>query len=276
MPLLRRMLASLLFIVTSVLVMLSALLYFMQPHFIYFPARGLDADPADIRLPFEDVSFTTEDGVNLHGWFIPRDGARGTVLFLHGNAGNVSHRLDKISIFHELGLSVFIVDYRGYGRSAGQPSEDGTYQDALAAWTHLVTHRRTEAARIILFGESLGGAVAAWLANRVKPGAVILESSFTSIEAMGRRHYPYLPVRWLTRIHYPTADRIAGILSPVLIIHSVEDEIVPFAMGQALFAAAHAPKKFIPIRGGHNEGFLVSGETYIDGLRRFLSEEAGL
>ncbi|MGH8246960.1 MAG: alpha/beta hydrolase [Gammaproteobacteria bacterium] len=270
------MLASLLFIVISVLVMLSALLYFMQPRFIYFPAGSLDAYPTDIRLPFEDVSLTTDDGVSLHGWFIPGDGARGTVLFLHGNAGNVSHRLDKISILHELGLSVFIVDYRGYGRSAGRPSEDGTYLDAQAAWTHLVKDRRVEPARILLFGESLGGAVAAWLAGRVRPAGLILESSFTSVDAMGRRYYPYLPVRWLTRIHYPTLDRIGDIPPPVLIIHSMDDEIVPFEMGQALFAAARAPKKFLSIRGGHNDGFLISGETYIDGLREFISGQAGL
>lgn len=264
------MLTSVLFICVSVWVLLTALLYFMQPHFVYYPSTTVAYDPGDLGLEFEDLMLETADGVRVHAWFIPRPQAHHTLLFLHGNAGNIGDRLEFIRIFYDLGLSILILDYRGYGRSEGNPSEDGTYHDAQAAWNFLTAERGLDPRHIVIYGQSLGGAVAAWLAARVTAGALILDSTFTSIVDMGRHHYPYLPVRWMARIRYPAIDQVSRIRSPVLVIHSHEDEIVPFEQGQALFAAANPPKSFLEIHGGHNDGFYRSLDRYVNGIRSFL------
>ncbi len=254
--------------------LLVAFVYFAQSSLLYYPnvaGRTLVATPADIGLAYEDVNLTTGDGVRLHGWFVPAPGARGTLLFFHGNAGNISHRLESIEIFHRLALDVFIIDYRGYGRSDGKPGEQGTYDDADAAWRYLVETRGVDPARIVVFGRSLGAAIGARLAARERPGALILESPFASIESMGRRLYPFLPVRLLNRFGYQTADYVSRIGCPVLVIHSRNDEIIPVAEGRAVYAAAREPKRWLEIRGGHNDGFLVSGRVYLDGLESFLA-----
>jgi fermentation-respiration switch protein FrsA (DUF1100 family) len=266
----RRMASSILFIAASVWLLLSALLYIAQPHFIYFPHRELTWTPSAVGLAYEDVELVTADDIRLHGWYVPAENPAATLLFLHGNAGNISHRLESILNFHGLGLSVFIIDYRGYGRSEGRPSETGTYLDAQAAWEYLTVARGQAPERIVIFGRSLGAGVAAWLATQFTPGAVILESAFTSVEDMARRYYPYLPVRLLVRIHYPTRDRIARVRAPLLVIHSRDDEIIPFEHGRRIHAAAAEPKSLLEIRGGHNDGFLVSEEHYLRGLREFL------
>lgn len=255
--------------------LLVAFVYFTQASLLYYPnvaGRALVATPADIGLAFEDADLTTADGVRLHGWFVPAPDARGTLLFFHGNAGNISHRLDSIRIFHRLGLDVFIIDYRGYGRSDGKPGEQGTYRDADAAWRYLVETRGVDPARIVVFGRSLGAAIAAYLGAVQRPGALILESPFASVESMGRRLYPFLPVRWLNRFGYETAEYVQRIACPVLVVHSRNDEIIPIAEGRAVFAAAPDPKRFLEIRGGHNDGFLVSGAAYVGGLDGFLRD----
>jgi fermentation-respiration switch protein FrsA (DUF1100 family) len=246
-------------------------LYLVQDRLVYFPIRPLTATPADIGLPYESVSLQTSDGVNLSGWFVPVEDARATVLFFHGNAGNISHRLDSIELFHGLRLNVLIIDYRGYGQSEGRPSEQGTYLDAEAAWRYLVDERHIPPEEIILFGRSLGGAVAAWLAQEKSPGMLILESTFTSVPDVAAKHYPFLPVRWLTRVKYNTLARLPEIESPVLVIHSPDDEIIPYSHGQALFAAAQAPKEFLELRGGHNEGVFLWRGFYETGLDGFIS-----
>jgi uncharacterized protein len=251
---------------------LAALMFFSQSRLVHLPGvpgRTLVATPAQIGLAYEDVSFNTEDGVTLHGWFVPAEDARATLLFFHGNAGNISHRLDSLRIFHELGLATFIFDYRGYGRSEGRPSERGLRADARAAWAHLSEDRRIEPARIIAFGRSLGGAVAACLAAERPLGAVILESSFTSVPDLGAELYPWLPVRWLARLQYDTRACVAQVDVPVLIVHSPHDDIIPFRHGEALAAAAGA--ELLRIRGDHNTGFLRSADIYRGGLGRFLS-----
>jgi fermentation-respiration switch protein FrsA (DUF1100 family) len=174
-------------------------------------------------------------------------------------------------MYHRLGLAVFIIDYRGYGRSKGSPTEEGTYRDAVAAWEYLIENRKLPAEQIILYGESLGAAVAAWLATQHRPGALILESAFTSIMDMGRHYYPWLPVRWLARIKYPTLDRIKQVQTPVLVIHSPQDDIVPYAQGRKLFEAANDPKVFLDIEGDHNNGFMESNHRYFDGIDKFIS-----
>ncbi|MGH8120825.1 MAG: alpha/beta hydrolase [Gammaproteobacteria bacterium] len=266
-----RMVQSLIFILVSVWVLLSLLLYIFQPQYIYYPYRELAASPRDADLAYEEVHLTTMDEIGIHGWFLPHEQPRATLLFLHGNGGNISHRLDKLDIYHRLGLAVFIIDYRGYGMSQGKPSEQGTYLDAEAAWDYLVVTRSLPEKNIIIYGESLGGAVAAWLATQHQPGAVILESTFTSIKDMGRHYYPWLPIRWITRIKYPVLGLIKQVRAPVLIIHSPTDDIVPYAQGRKLFEAANEPKSFLEIIGDHNNGFMDSNSRYLDGIDKFLS-----
>lgn len=250
---------------------LLIILYLLQDQLLYFPLSHISATPADINLPYETITLTTSDKVKLSGWFIPAKDAPGVVLFFHGNAGNISHRLESIEIFHQLGLSVFIIDYRGYGQSQGSPSELGTYRDAEAAWQFLVEERQVPPEQIILFGRSLGGAVAVWLAQQHPPGMLILESTFTSVPDVAAQHYPFLPVRWLARSQYNSLERLPHIKCPVLIIHSPDDEIIPYEHGQQLFAAAQGPKDFLKLIGSHNEGFLATGQAYPLGLEKFIN-----
>ncbi len=267
----RRMLHSILFILVSVWVLLSLLLYIFQPRFIYFPQSKIDFTPDMAGLSFEDIYFKTEDDVLLNGWFIPADDARKTLLFFHGNGGNISHRLESMKIFHEMGLSVFIIDYRGYGQSQGTTSEQGTYRDAEAAWQFLTETRGISDENIIIFGRSMGGAVAIWLAGKHTPNLLILESAFTSVADMAKHYYPYLPTHLLVRIKYASIDRIEDIHCPILISHSQTDEIVPYKYGRELFEKAQAPKSFLELKGGHNDGFIISGRSYIDGIENFIN-----
>jgi hypothetical protein len=254
-------------------VALALYAYFGQAGMLYLPdlpSRTLTATPQDIGLGYEDVWLRTEDGVRLHGWYVPAAPAHGTLLFFHGNAGNISHRLDSIRIFHRLGLSVFIIDYRGYGRSEGQPSEAGTRQDALAAWRHVTEERGVAVGQVVLFGRSLGAAVAARLATGQPPGALIVESAFTSVPDLAAELYWWLPARRLARFEYATRDDVTRVRCPVLVVHSPDDEIIPFRHAEAIFAAAHEPKELLRLRGGHNDGFMLSGEDYVRGLDGFL------
>ena len=259
-------------IIAGAYIIFAGSLFIFQSHYIYYPVRVLATDPGSIGLNFESVSFETTDGIKLSGWFIPGENARGVILFCHGNAGNISHRLESIQIFHRLGLDIFIFDYRGYGQSEGKPTEPGTYQDAEAAWRYLTEERQINPNKVIVFGRSLGGAVASWLAQRHTPGALILESAFTSLPDIAATVYPYLPVRLLLHSKYNTAEYLGRINCPVLIVHSRNDEIMPFSHGQRLFEIAKEPKRFLEITGTHNEGFTTSGKHYEEGLNAFVSE----
>lgn len=271
--------STLIVIVFGLYLALGLALYLFQSRLIYFPntpSRALWATPDDAGFAYETVELTAKDGVRLHGWFLPAaTKARGVLLFFHGNAGNISHRLDSLKIFHDSGLAVLIIDYRGYGQSSGEVSEHGTYLDAEAAWHYLTKERRVPEREIVIFGRSLGAAIAADLAAKHEPGALILESGFTSVPDMAAELYRIFPVRWLTTIKYPTQTSLGNVKSPVLIIHSVNDEIIPFHHGEALFEAANEPKTFLKITGGHNDGFLTSGRVYEDGIHVFLTEHIG-
>jgi fermentation-respiration switch protein FrsA (DUF1100 family) len=266
---------SIIVLVVSLYIGVVLFLFLVQDQMVYFPTRGITVTPADIGLTYEPAWLETADGVKLFGWFVPVEQARGVVLFLHGNAGNISHRLDSIDTFHRLRLSVFIIDYRGYGQSEGKTSEQGTYLDAEAAWHYLVDERQIPPNEIILFGRSLGGAVAAWLAQKYSPGGLILESTFTSVPDVAAKHYPFLPVRLLARLKYNTLERLSEINCPVLIVHSPDDEIIPYSHGQQLFAAAQEPKEFLKLSGGHNEGVFISGKQYEAGLDVFITKYTG-
>ena len=271
-----RMVTTLLAIGITAYAAFAVMLYLMQERMVFLagiPGRALEATPRDVGFEFDDVRLKSSDGVSLHGWYVHAPESRGTVLFFHGNAGNISHRLDSIAVFRELGFDVFIIDYRGYGQSEGKPSEEGTYRDAEAAWQYLVAERGKEPSGIIIFGRSIGGAVAAWLAAEHEAAALIVESSFTSAVDMAAHLYPFMPVRVLSRLDYPVADYVATVKYPVLIVHSRDDEIIPFAMGKALFEAAPGPKRFLELRGDHNMGFLLSLHRYREGLVKFLANQ---
>ena len=254
---------------------LSAFMWIRQESMLFLPGmptRQLVASPADIGLGYEALSIVTADGEQLDAWFIPAPDTRGALLFLHGNAGNISHRLDSLRIFNRLGLAVLILDYRGYGRSTGQPSERGTYEDARAAWRHLVEERGIPAERIVIFGRSLGGAVATWLATEYEPRGLIVESTFRSVPDLAAEIYWFLPVRRLARIEYPVESMMSSVTAPVLVVHSREDEIIPFHHGEALHMAAGERARMLELRGGHNTGFLQSQRQYVEGIGAFLDE----
>ena len=254
---------------------LVTILMVFQSHFIYFPEREITVTPAEIGLSYEAVCFEAADGVKLSGWFVPAERSRGVILFCHGNAGNISHRLESVQAFHRLGLSTFIFDYRGYGQSEGKPTEQGTYLDAEAAWRYLVQKQQVDPTEIIIFGRSLGGAIAAWLARDHTPKALIIESTFTSVRDIGAEQYPYLPVRLLSRFDYNAMDYLRQVNCPVLIVHSRDDEMVSFSHGRRLFEAVNEPKEFLEITGTHNEGFMTSAKRYEDGVDSFISAHVG-
>ena len=253
--------------------LLVVVVYFMQGRMLYLadvPGRTLSMTPTDVGMDFQDVSISTTDGVMLHGWFIAGRSSR-VLLFFHGNAGNISHRLDSIAQFQELGLSVLIIDYRGYGQSTGRTTERGIYRDADAAWHYLIDDRGIVANDIVIFGRSLGASVASHLASEYQPLALIVESSFTSIPDIAQDIYPWLPVRWLSRLSHATRDYVRDVRCPILIIHSRDDEIIPFHHGEAIFASANEPRTLLTIRGTHNDAFLLDERAYVAGLRTFLA-----
>lgn len=257
------------------IVLATALLYVGTPmierFFIYFPQRGLDADPSTVGLDFENARFETSDGVGLHSWFVPAR-TDATLLWFHGNAGNISHRLDQLKLLHdEIGANILIVGYRGYGDSEGTPSEKGFYADALAALSFLNEHDDVDATKIIYYGQSLGAAVAAELATRHPPAGLILEAPFTSVADMARHHYRFFPARFFVRTRFDTLGRIGSIRSPLLMIHGARDDIVPIEMARRVFEAALDPKRFEVVQGaGHNDVYVVGGTHYLAALRSFV------
>ena len=253
-------------------------LFVFQSRLVFFPnmpSRAIGPGPDSVGLAYEPVEIITEDGIKLDAWYVPAQQPRGVVLFFHGNAGNISHRLDSLRIFNTLNLDTLIFDYRGYGRSEGKVSEQGTYRDGEAVWRYLTEKRGIAPAEIVIFGRSLGAAIAAYVASRHTQGALILENGFVSVPDMAAALYPWMPARRLARIKYPTGEYLQAVSCPVLIVHSRDDEIIPFGQGRKLFELASEPKHFLELRGGHNDGFLVSRRHYLDGLDNFLAASLG-
>jgi len=249
---------------------LGLILYFMQPTFLYRPTPDVLYTPDELGLAFENVVITTHDGLKLSGWYVPAEGTELTLLFCHGNGGNITHRLDSINIFHDLGVNCLIFDYRGYGNSEGKPTEEGTYLDAKAAYLWLRRNKKTDANNIIIFGRSLGASIAAQLASQVEARGLIIESGFTSYADMGKKFYPYMPVRWFASFSYNTVGYLQQVRCPVLVVHSRTDELVSFQFGLELYEMANEPKEFVEITGSHNDGFLISGQIYTNNLREWL------
>ena len=267
-----RQVRRLLLVVPVTYVGVCLLIFAFQSRLIYFPSRDVWATPREVGLPFEDVHLHTDDGVAIHGWYVPRSGARATVLFCHGNAGNIADRLGTIKLLHLEGLEVFAFDYRGYGKSDGSPSEHGTYADAEAAWRYLTRDRGIPPERIVLFGRSLGGAVAIELATRHAPGALVVESTFTSLHDIGRLHYPLLPVKWLLSYRYDSIAKVGALTCPKLFVHGREDTLIPFVNGRMLFDAAAEPKTFLETPGDHNNSGISYAPEYAKRFSTFLLE----
>lgn len=253
------------------LALLNGLMYLQQPLMTFFPHTTLEQTPTEWGLVYEDVFLETEDGVRLHGWYIPHQDARHTLLFFHGNAGNISHRGSSIEIFHRLGLNVFIIDYRGFGKSEGKPDEQGLYKDASAAWYYLIEQRNLKQKDIVVFGRSLGGVVATQLAAQVQPGGLIVESTFSSARDAANAIFPILSRLIFLRYDFNTVAHIKQVKSPVLVLHSPDDEIIPFRLGEKVFQAANEPKSFIKMRGGHNNGVFMSQPEYELALGEFFT-----
>ena len=246
---------------------------------IYVPGdRNVPEPPAPYALRHRQVAFLAADSVRLHAWIIPASHADSTgwwLLISHGNYGNIGfgERPEFYASARDIGLNLFAYDYRGYGRSEGRPGEQGVYADALGAYRYLVDSLQVPPARIILFGHSLGTGVATELATRVPAAALVLEAPYTSLPDVGQEVYPWLPVRFLAGERFETIGRIGRVAMPKLIFHSPEDDIVPYAHGQRVFAAAAEPKRFVTVRGGHAGAFREDREAYFRAIRELM--EAG-
>ncbi len=244
----------------------------LEKRFIFFPYKTIEGTPDEWGMPYEEIYFTTDDGLRLHGWLIPGTGSPITLLWFHGNAGNVSHRLENIKLRRDrLGINILIFDYREYGRSEGRVSEEGTYRDGDAAIRYLQGRSGLDPGKIVLLGESLGGAVAVEMAIRHGCAALVLESPFLSIREMAKLSFPFLPIGPFLRTRYDTLSKIDKVRAPILIVHGDRDEIVPIWHGRRLFEAAPEPKEFYTVKGAHhNDLYLVGGKAYVEALGGFL------
>jgi fermentation-respiration switch protein FrsA (DUF1100 family) len=251
-------------------------MWWTQDSLVYHPRTYTTppSTPARLGLAFEDVRLKTADGETLAAWWLPARGATRAVVVLHGNAGNITHRLDYVQPFQRMGYSVLLPDYRGFGASSGKPSERGTYADADAAWAWLMA-RGFKPQQVVVLGESLGGAVAAELASRVQPGALILASTFTAMIDLGAELYPWLPVRWVSRYRYDTLAGVRAYRGPVLVAHSREDELVPYAHGERLHAAVQGPRQLLLLAGDHNAAFIFARPQWQEEVATFLRQHAG-
>jgi len=255
---------------TVVYVGFGVILYLLQSKFLYCPIKHVTYTPQDIDLKYEDISLVSGNGTKINAWYIPAVNAKDTLLFCHGNGGNIMHRLDSIQQFNELGLNCLIFDYQGYGKSEGKPNEQGTYDDARAAYDWLVDNKKLSSDNIIIFGRSLGGSIAAKLAAEVDCAGLVLESSFTSYLDMAKSCYPYMPVKFFVKYKYKTIEHLASVTCPLLVIHSLEDDVVPYKFGRELYESANEPKEFVEISGGHNDGFITSGQVYKTAWQNWL------
>jgi len=240
--------------------------------FVYHPHTWDDRNWARMSgLPLEDVWFKSADGTKLFGWYVESTSATPVLLWCHGNAGNITHRLENLRELYRIGLSVFLFDYRGYGKSEGLPSEEGLYMDATAAYEHLTQTRHIPRERVVIFGRSLGAAVAGEVAAKNLASCLILESCFPSVEAVAKHYYGGLPVHWLLSSSFRLADRLPHLSLPKLFVHGDRDEIIPLALGEQTFHAAKPPKEFYVVKGAdHNDLPFVGGRAYFSKLRDFI------
>lgn len=238
---------------------------------IFYPDPLLICTPSEVRLDYEDIWFDTRDEVRLHGWMIPSPHSSALMLFCHGNAGNVSHRVDNLRRLHDNGLNVFIFDYRGYGQSNGHITEAGFYMDAEAAYEEARKYATARNLKLVIFGRSLGGTAAVHLGAHFACSGLILESAFTHMAAMARVHFPLPVPEGLLRHKLNALDKVSRVKAPVLFFHGDLDNIVPINLGRELFDATNAPKEFMTLPGaGHNDTYFVGGQKYFDKMREFV------
>lgn len=257
---------------TVIIILVVVYIRYLERKSVFYPARPLFATPEDLGIAFEDVYIQTEDRVRVHGWLIKAPSARSTVIFLHGNAGNIGDRLGKIDLFHRMGLNVLVIDYRGYGKSEGHPTEKGVYQDAVAAYDYLLERKDMRGQNAVGYGASLGGAVAIDLATKRSLACLIVDSTFSSAADIAKRIYPFVP-SFLIGTKLDSVTKIKHVKIPKLFIHSVEDRIVPVALGRKLYDAAPGPKEFIEIRGDHNDGHIHDQDKIREGIKKFLQDQ---
>ncbi len=265
---------KILFIIILLALMFRACFIFLEQMNLYHPSKEVPETPAGIGIAFDDVGFKTADGELLNGWFVPAKDAPVTILYCHGNAGSIYHRLHKVKFFHEAGMNFFIFDYRGFGKSTGSPSEKGLYKDAQAAYDYLASRNDVDKNKIVVYGKSLGGPVAADLCINRKASALILEGSFASVVLRAQQIYPFLPMQFLISQKYDTIAKVKGIRIPKFIAHGKKDEVISFRHGEILFEVAAEPKQFLPFDGGHNDDVFVTSSAYKDALRKFLQDRA--
>lgn len=259
---------------------LVAYLYFNQHRMIFYPTATLDASPDESGLDYQEIWIDVDGERKIHAWFFPGsapdriksgdDAGRPLVLFCHGNAGNMSHRIQTAEFLTGLGAAVLMFDYAGYGRSEGQPSEANAYADVEAAYRWVLSETNFATGQIVIMGRSLGGAVAVDLAARQPFRSLIVESSFTSTVDMGKRMFPFVPVNWLLKYRFDTRAKIGQVDCPVLFVHSDRDEIVPYEMGCELFESANQPKRMVTIDGSHNELYYFQNPEYRTAILQIL------
>jgi len=266
------MLIGLLLLALGIYAGFAVHLYLTQDQKIFFPEPVLEITPDQIGLPYDEVKLPSSDGVMLHGWYvIAAAKPRATVLYLHGNAGNIGNCLESVKQLVLLGMNVLVIDYRGYGGSTGKPSEQGLYDDAEAAWRYLLETRKADPQEIVVYGQSLGGAVASRLAAKHTPGALILEAAFTSLPDSAAERYPWLPVRLLSRYRFETLTTLKTVHCPVLIVHSVNDEVTSYRQGLRLYDAVSGSKTMLDLHGAHNGAVHDNLMIFTRGVDNFLT-----
>jgi hypothetical protein len=273
----KRLLTMVLVAVGAGILIAVVSLRIIENQLIYFPPRYPDGFPPSpiVERDVEEVWLLTEDGVRINAFYRSLPASKLVLLWFHGNAENIGYGLDHLRALAKIGVNILAVDYRGYGKSEGKPDEAGVYQDADAAYDYLIKQRHFRAEDIIIYGHSLGGAVAVNLASRRPCGGLIVQSSFTNARAMARRMFAIPLIAYVVKSRFDSLQKIREVHAPILIVHGTRDEVVPFRMGQQLFAAAPEPKRFYPIEGaGHNNLMEVGGERYLACLQRFVAESA--
>lgn len=238
---------------------------------VFLPLSEIKGTPSDLGFRYEDVYIPVGSNEEINAWYIQQDKDNYTILFCHGNAGNISSRLGIIKLLSDLNLNIFIFDYRGYGKSKGTPSEEGIYEDVLAAYKYLVNVKNIPPSKIIVYGKSLGSAPAVDLASKFDVRAVIIDSGFTSARDLGKVFYPFIP-SFMISVKFDNINKIKKIDVPKLFIHSHNDNVVPFRLGKKLFDIAPLPKKFVVLRGSHNDSLFVSESEAKEAIRSFVDE----
>jgi fermentation-respiration switch protein FrsA (DUF1100 family) len=276
-PRVKRLLTMVLLAFVAGIVLVVVSLRVIENRLIYYPPRYPEGFPSPqiVAREAEDVWLLTADGVRINAFYRSNPASKQVLLWFHGNAENIGYGLDQMKALAKIGVNILAVDYRGYGKSAGKPDEAGVYRDADAAYDYLINQRHFRSQDIVIYGHSLGGAVAVNLASRRPCGGLIVESSFTSARAMARRMFAVPAIAYVVKSRFDSLRKIRDVRAPILIVHGTRDEVIPFAMGQQLFAAAPEPKRFYPIEGaGHNDVVEVGGESYLASLKAFVETSA--